>query len=164
MQEPTAERAPQRIFKAGQFWSLNVSGAAIGGAGAVILMLVMMGIVLWMKPVRENFLFAATLTLILVMGVLCFFSGNVGAVYPYAVAVDEKGLLLYAPLKKLYIPIEDVRDVRRSILQMGYVVRLRRRRRLIKSFVIHRFFGDQADPLANAIQAVIWPRTSEGKS
>ena len=121
MQELTPEGAPQRVFKAGQFWSSNVSGAALGGAGAVILMSVMMGIVVWMNPDRQNILFAATLTLILVASVLCFLPGNMGAVYPYAVAVQEgKGLQLYAPLKKLYIPIEDVRDVRKSFLGQGY--------------------------------------------
>jgi len=161
MQELIPESPPQRIFKAGQFWSSNVSGAALGGAGAVILMLVMMGIVVWMKPDRENILFAATLTLILVVSMLCFLAGNMGAVYPYAVAVQEgKGLQLYAPLKKLYIPIEDVRDVRKSILGQGYVVRLKRRHRLLTSFVIHSFFGDQAEPLANAIREEIRRRAS----
>lgn len=161
MQELTPEGAPQHVFKAGQFWSSNVSGAALGGAGGVILMSVMMGIVVWMNPNRQNILFAATLMLVLVVSVLCFLPGNMGAVYPYAVAVQEgRGLQLYDPLKKLYIPIEDVRDVRKSFLGQGYVVRLKRRHRLLTSFVIHWFFGDQAEPLANAIQEEIRRRAS----
>jgi len=156
MQELTPQGTPPRIFKAGQFWSSNVCGAALGGAGAGILMLVMMGIVVWMKPVQENLLFAATLTLVLVISGLCFLPGNMSAVYPYAVAVEEgKGLQLSAPFKKLYIPIQDIRDVRKSFLQQGYVVRLKRRHRLLTSFVIHSFFGDQAEPLASAIQKEI---------
>jgi hypothetical protein len=78
MRELIPEGAPQRVFKAGQFWSSNVSGAALGGAGAVILMSVMMGIVVWMNPDRQNILFAAISTVILVASVLCFLPGNMG--------------------------------------------------------------------------------------
>jgi hypothetical protein len=124
-------------------------------------MFTVMCIVVWGNPTPGNILFAATLTLILVVSVLCFLPGNMGAVYPYAVAVEEgKGLQLYAPLKKLYIPIEDLRDVQKSVLGQGYVVRLNRRRRLLTSFVIHSFFGDQAEPLANAIRDEIRRRAS----
>ena len=155
MQELGSESAP-RIFKAGQFWSSNVFAAALGGAGGAILMLVMMCIVVWLKPVRENILFAVALVSVLIISILCFFPGNRIAAFPYAVAVHEgKGLELYAPLKKLYIPIEDVRDIRESFIQQGFVVHLTRRHRLLTSFVIHRFFGDQAEPLARAIQEEI---------
>jgi hypothetical protein len=148
MQERNSEGAP-RIFKAGQFWSSNVFGAALGGAGAVILMLVMMGIVVWLNPVRGNILFASGLTLILVVSVLCFLPGNLIAGYPYAVLLEEgKGLELRAPLKRLYIPIEDIRDVRKTYLQPGYMVRLKRRHALLKGFLIPWYFGDQAEPLA----------------
>jgi hypothetical protein len=155
MQGQSRESVP-RIFKAGQFWNSNVFGAALGGAGGGILMLVMMCIVVWLKPARENIFFAVTLALVLVICTLCFLAGNLIAAFPYAVSVEEgKGLELYAPLKKLYIPIEDIRDIRKSFIQQGYVVRLKRRHRLLTSFLIHRFFGDQAEPLANAIQEVI---------
>ncbi len=91
-------------------------------------MLVMMCIVVWLKPAPENILFAAALALVLVISVLCFLPGNWIAAFPYAVALEEgKGLVLYAPLKKVYIPIDDVQDIRRSFLQQGYVVRLKRR-------------------------------------
>lgn len=157
----TPEEIRYRVFKAGQFWSSNVSGAALGAAGAVILISLTMGIVVWMNPNRQNILFAATLALILVASLLCFLPGNMGAVYPYAVTVQEgRGLQLQAPLKKLYIPIEDVRDVRKSFIGQGYVVRLKRRHRLLTSFVIHWFFGDQAEPLANAIREEIRRRVS----
>jgi hypothetical protein len=155
MQEPRPEKAP-RMFKAGQFWSSNVFGAALGGAGGGILMLVVMGIVVSGNPTHNNILFASGLALVLILSAICFFPGNWIAAYPYAVSVEEgRGLLLYAPLKKLYIPIGDVRDVRESFIQQGYVVRLNRRHRLLTSFLIHRFFGDEAEPLAHAIQAEI---------
>jgi hypothetical protein len=38
------------------------------------------------------------------------------------------------------------------IFQPGYLVRLKRRRRLLGSFLIPWYFGDQAEPLANAIR------------
>lgn len=157
MQELGSEAdTPQRIFKAGQFWSSNVFGAALGGAGAGILMFTVMCIAVWEKPTSGNILFAAGLVLVLIISILCFLPGNWIAAFPYAVELEDgKGLVLYAPLKKIYIPIEDVRDVRSSFFQQGYVVRLKRRHRLLTSFVINRFFGDQAELLARAIQEEI---------
>jgi hypothetical protein len=145
-----------RVFKAGRFWDFNVFGAAVGGAGAVTLVLVMMGLVVWLNPTPHNVLFAAGLALVLTASVLCFLPGNLIAAYPYAVSLEEgKGLELRAPIKRVYIPIEDVRDVRKSYFQPGYIVRLKRRRRLLKSFLIPWYFGDQAELLANAIREEI---------
>lgn len=152
-----------RVFKAGRFWDFNVFGAAVGGAGAVILMLVMMGLVVWLNPTPHNVLFAAGLALVLVLSLLCFVPGYLIAVYPYAVSLEEgKGLELRAPTRRVYIPIEDVRDVRKSYLQPGYIVRLKHRRRLLKSFLIPWYFGDQAEPLANAIREEIRRQVGAG--
>ena len=72
------------------------------------------------------------------------------------VSIEEgRGAELRAVLKKLYIPLEEVRDVQKSYLQPGYTVRLKRRHRLMKSFLIPWYFGDQAEPLANAIREEI---------
>jgi len=74
------------------------------------------------------------------------------AIFPYEVDVEEgKGVRLHAVLKQVYIPIEDIRDVQKSFLQ-GYVVRLRRRHRLLEKFVIHRLFGGEREGLVHAIQ------------
>jgi hypothetical protein len=156
MTELTPQDSAPRIFKAGRFWTSNVFGAAVGGVGAVILMLVMTGIVVWLKPSRGNILFAAGLAFILALSALCFLPGNLVAGYPYQVAIEEgKGLRVCAPFKELFIPIADVRDVRRSVLQQGYIVRLSRRHRLLKSFVISPIFGEQAEPLVRAIEREI---------
>jgi hypothetical protein len=145
-----------RIFKAGRFWNSNVFAAALAGALGGVLMLVVMGIVVSGNPTRNNILFASGLALVLVLSALCFVPGNLIAAYPYAVSLEEgKGLELRAVLKKLYIPLEEVRDVQKSYLQPGYVVRLKRRHRLLKSFLIPWYFGDQAEPLANAIREEI---------
>jgi len=155
METPGSETIA-RVFKAGRFWDFNVFGAALAGAGAGILMLVMMGLVVWLNPTPRNVLFAAGVALVLVLSVLCFVPGNLVAAYPYAVSLEEgRGLELRAPMKRVYVPIEDVRDVRKSYFQPGYVVRLKRRRRLLKSFLIPWYFGDQAEPLANAIREEI---------
>jgi hypothetical protein len=155
MSEPTPENG-ERIFKAGQFWSSNVCMAMLGGLAGGILLLVVMIIVVSGNPTRHNVLFASVLVLTIVIYVVCVLFGNLSAAYPYAVAIEDgKGLQLYAPLKKLYIPIEDVKDVRMSLLRQGYVVRLRRSHRLLTQFVIHAFWGKQAAPLADAIQEQI---------
>ncbi len=161
MRELELESDQSRIFKASQYWSSNVWGAALAGFGAAILMSVMIGIVFWNTQALKVVLFLAALALVLVISLLCLFPGNWIAAFPYAVAVEEgKGLRLYAPFKKIYVPIGDLRDVRRSVLQQGFVVRLKRRHRLLTSFVIHWFFGSQAEPLAHAIQEEIRRHTS----
>lgn len=150
-----------RMFKAGRFWSSNVFGAALGGAGAGVIMLAIMGIIVSANPEPKAVLFAPVVVAILVASVLCLLLGNWIAAFPYAVAIEEgTGLYLYAPLKKLYIPVGDIRDVQQSFFQQGFVVRLNRRHRLLKGFIIHSFFGDQAEPLALAIKDQILRRNS----
>jgi hypothetical protein len=160
METPGSETVP-RVFKAGRFWDFNVFGAALAGAGAGTLMVVMMGLVVWLNPTPRNVLFAAGLAVVIVLSLLCLLPGNLIAAYPYAVSLEEgRGLELRAPMKRVYVPIEDVRDVRKSYLQPGYVVRLKRRRRLLKGFLIPWYFGDQAEPLANAIREEIRRRAA----
>jgi hypothetical protein len=161
MQTSGSERVAH-VFKAGRFWDFNVFGAALGGAGAGILMLVMMGLVVWLNPTPRNASFAVVVAVVLVVSLLCFLPGNLIAAYPYAVSLEEgRGLELRAPMRRVYVPIEEVRDVRKSYLQPGYVVRLKRRHRLLKSFLIPWYFGDQAEPLANAIREQIRRRERE---
>lgn len=149
-----------RVFKAERFWNSNVFAAALAGALGGVLMLVVMGLVVSGNPTRNNILFASGLALVLVLSALCFVPGNLIAAYPYAVSIAEgRGLELRAVLKKLYIPLEEVRDVQKSYLQPGYVVRLKRRHRLLKSFLIPWYFGDEAEPLANAIREEIRRRS-----
>ena len=66
---------------------------------------------------------------------------------------------LHAAFKQIYIPISDVVDVRKSLFG-GYAVRFKRPHGLLNGFVIHRLFGDQAEPLANAIREEIRRRAN----
>lgn len=146
-----------RIFTAGRFWGSNVFGAALAGGLGGVLMLVVMGIVVVGNPTSSNVLSATGLALVLLASVACFVPGNLIAAYPYSVLlVKGRGLELRAPFKRLYIPAEDLREVRRaSSLYLGYIVRLKRRNRLLKSFLISHYFGDQAESLAEAIREEI---------
>jgi hypothetical protein len=151
-----------RLFKAGRYWNSNVFGAALAGGLGAILMLVIACIIAWMNPTPKVILFVLAWASVLLISLMCFVPGNLIAAYPYAVSLEGgKGLELRAPLKRVYIPIGDVRDVRRSYLQPGYTVRLKRRHRLLKGFVIPWFFGDQAEPLANAIREELQRRLSD---
>jgi hypothetical protein len=148
--------SPPRLFRAGRYWNSNVFGAALAGGLGGVLMLVIMCLMIWLNPAPHVVRFAAAWALGIAIPVLCLLPGNMIAAYPYAVSVHEgKGLELYAPLKRLYIPIEDIRDVRKTYLQPGYIVSFKRRHRLLKGFLIPWFFGDQAEPLANAIREEI---------
>jgi hypothetical protein len=146
----------QRMFRATGFWKSNHSAAILAGILAGLFILVMGGLLVWSNPTRETISFAAFVLLFYVLFLLSYFPGNLSAQYPYAVLLEEgRGLELRAVLNTVYIPAEDLRDVRRSYFQGGYVVRLNRRRRLLTSFTIAWFFGEQAEPLANAIREEI---------
>jgi hypothetical protein len=148
------------IFKAGRFWSSNVAGAALAGVLGGILMSTVMIIIAIENPVTTNILFAVGLILVLLVSVLCFIAGNLILAYPCSVSLEQgKGLELQSPLRKLFIPTEDLGDVRKSFFpQPGYMVRLKRRNRLLKSFIVPSYFGDQADLLADAIRDEIQRR------
>jgi hypothetical protein len=152
MKEVSSENVP-RVFKAGRFWSSNVFAATLAGGLGGLLMLVVMVIVVSGNPTANNIWFASGLALVLVLSVVCLVPGNLIAAYPYVVSVEGgRGLELRTPIKTVYIPIKDVLDVEKSYLQPGYVVHLKHRRGLLGSFLIPRYFGDQAEPLANAIR------------
>lgn len=84
------------------------------------------------------------------------FPGNMIVTVPIAVDVDKDKLCLIAPLKKLYIPLREVREIRDStawqIFQQGVVVKLNKRHGLMKSFIIHWAFGPEGKQLARTIQ------------
>jgi hypothetical protein len=164
MKEFGQPRGEVQTFRARQFWNSNICGAAVGGAGIGIVMLVVMGIVVSENPTLSNIAFATGLALVLMASAICFLPGNLIAAYPYAVTLEDgRGLELHTAFKKIYIPTEDLQDVRKSLAQPGYVVRLKRRHRLLKSFLIPSFFGDQAEPLANAIREEIQRRASSSE-
>jgi hypothetical protein len=142
-------------FKGSRYWTSNVWGAAVAGIGGGALMSVVAIIVLSGAPSPKVTLFIGGWVLILLLAVLASFPGNAIARFPYEVVVEKgKGLRIRAPLKELYIPIQDVRDVRTSFLQ-GFVVRLKQRHRLLTQIVIHRLFGSRGEPLADAIREEI---------
>jgi len=150
-----------RIFKASRFWESNVWGATVAGIGMGILMTVIGGIMLWEEKAPDALPVALILTT--VTSLLALFPGNLIAAVPIAVELEGgEGLHLIAPLKKLYIPFEEVQEVRDStvarIFQQGTVVKLNKRHGLMKSFAIHWSFGDQGRQLARAIQQEILRR------
>lgn len=156
-----AQSGHSRIFKASRYWTSNVWGAALAGFGVAILLSVMMGIVLWHTHAWQVILWVVGIYFVITAALLYIFPGNGIAAYPYAVEIEEgKGLRLYAPWKKIYLPIEDVRDVRWSFFGQAFVVRLNRRHRVLRRFIIHRFFGSEGESLADAIQEEIRRRAS----
>jgi len=85
-----------------------------------------------------------------------FYPGNLVATYPLAVEVEpSKEIVLMAPWKRLAIPVEDLRDIRDSLLHQGYIVRLHRRHGLLKSFMVPWFFGHERAALAEAIEDIV---------
>lgn len=153
-------RQEPRIFKASRVWESNVWGATVAGIGGGLLISVVAGILLFDSQGLSGTRAGAVLILTMVASFLAMFPGNMIAAVPIAVDLEEgKGLLLHAPLRVLYIPFEEVQEVRDStvgkIFQQGIVVKLNKRHGLMKSFIIHVAFGEQGATLARAIQQEI---------
>jgi hypothetical protein len=123
--------------------------APVAAAGGGLLMLVVGVIFL---TTDGDVLFGAALLLFPVGALLCFyFPGNLIAMYPYAVTVEDgRGVWIHAAFRKTYVPSGDLRDVQPGAV--GTCVRLKRRRRLLGSFYVHWAFGPEAAPLADAIR------------
>jgi hypothetical protein len=157
---PTVHNTELRRFEASRLWRSNVYGAAAAAFGGALLFCAIAGTMAYMSPDLEVLLLAAGLVASGVIGLLVLYPGNQIAAYPYAVEIEKgKGLRLFAPLKKVYVPIQDVREIRRSFLALGWVVKLSRRQRLLTRFAIHGGFGGQGGDLARAIQEEIVDRS-----
>lgn len=138
--------------------------ATVGGIGGGLLMCTVLGIVLWGNPSRENAEFASLIVLLIVATFLCAFPGNMIATWPYRVELEpQKGIRLFAPFKSVYIPLVELRQVRRTVwmqvFQQGIVVTLCRRHGLLKAFVIHWGFGEEGRQLAQVLQDYLADRT-----
>jgi hypothetical protein len=148
------------VFKASRYWESNVWGATVAGIGGGLVLSVVGGILFWMADALRVKMLGVILILTVAATLLAMFPGNMIAAVPIAVDLEAgRGLLLHAPLKKLYILFGEVKEIRDSTLsqvfQQGIVVKLNKRHGLIKSFVIHGAFGEQGRNLARAIQQEI---------
>ena len=147
-------------FKGSRYWESNVCGAVVAGlAGGIVMVVVATMIALNANSLKVQLLMGGWIAAV-VLSVVGLFPGNVAVRFPYAVVLEKgKGLRLQGAFKTLYIPIQDVRDVRPRLLQ-GFVVRLKRRHGILTDVVIHKFFGEQGRLLADAIQQEIQRRAS----
>jgi hypothetical protein len=156
-----------RTFKASRVWASNVWGATVAGIGGGLVLLVVAAILLFDSAGPGGRNDGAFLIFAVVATFFAMFPGNLIAAVPIEVDLeDSKRLRVIAPLKKLYIPFEEVQEVRDStflqIFQEGIVVKLNKRHGLMKSFVIHAAFGEQGGKLARAIQQEILQRNGLG--
>jgi hypothetical protein len=155
-----ANRQEGRVFKASSVWTSNVWGATIAGIGGGLVISVIGGILLFDSAGPQGTTVGAVLIITIVATFLAIFPGKLIATVPIAVDLEEgKGLCLHAPLKRLYVPFDEVQKIRDSTLgqisQQGIVVKLNKRHGLMKSFVIHVAFGEQGKTLVRTIQQEI---------
>ena len=149
-----------RVYRGSRYWDFNVHGAVVAGLGGAILMVVIGIIMFWVAAARlEALLFLLLFVANLVGGFLAFYIGNLVASFPYAVEVNPgSGLRLLAPYKEIYIHLDEIENIGESFLYQGFVVRLRRRRGLLKYFVVHWLFGHERKALIQAIQQAVQHR------
>jgi len=154
MDRPVTNELSGRIYQASRIWTSNVYGAVVAGIGGAMLMSVVAGIIIRGAGELHSILFAIAWIVAIVLALLALYPGNLVGTTPYAVQLQVgRGLGLYAPLKRIYIPMEDISQVKKSFLRQGFVVKLKRRHRLLKGFSIHGGFGDQGTELVQAIQS-----------
>jgi hypothetical protein len=148
---PDAARAGTRVFRAPRLWEFNVCGAAVAGIAGAVLFLVAAGVWIWMR--RSLGWFPLFLILGVAVALFVIFPGHYLATYPYAVEVEEgKGLRLYAPFTRMYVPLGEIREAKWSYIRTGWVVRLKRRRGLLSRVVIHVAWGPRGRDVARAIE------------
>lgn len=146
-----AVRDGTRVFRAPRLWELNVCGAAVAGIATGGFLLVVAGVGIWMS--RSLGWVPLFMILNVAVTLLVIFPGNYLATYPYAVEVEEgKGLWVYAPFTKMYLPLAEIKEAKWSYLRTGWVVKLKRRRRLWSRVVIHVAWGPRGRELARAIE------------
>jgi hypothetical protein len=133
----------------------------VGGLGAGVFFSILGGILLWEAEGLKGRLWGAGLVLYAIAAVLALLPGNLSAAYPYAVEIKNgQSLHFYAPLKKIYVPIDEVKRIKWSWLRAGWVVKLKHRRGLLRRFIIHVAWGQQGRELARAIEEELARRVS----
>lgn len=148
---PGVARAGTRVFRAPRPWELNVCGAALAGIAGGGFLLVVAGVCIWLS--RSLGWFPLLMILNVAVAVLGIFPGNYFATYPYAVEIEEgKGLWVYAPFTKMYLPLAEIKEAKWSYLRTGWVVKLRKRRGLLSRIVIHVAWGPRGREVARAIE------------
>ena len=152
---PNPDTRPDSVFRAPRAWERNTRGASLIAIATAILFLALAlteislaGSLRW---------FPIFLILDVVVGVpLIFPPGNLIAMFPYAAQIDEgKGVWFYAPFNRFYVPLGEFKGIAWSYLRTGWVVRLKRRRGLVGSFVIHVAWGNRGRALVQTIEAEI---------
>jgi len=145
-----------QTFEAPRAWQSNVWAAAVAGICGSFVILIVAGILAFDSAGPSGQRAGVALALLAAGALAAAFPGNVIAGLPYKVELQPgTGLWLYAPLRKLFIPMAEVKEIRQSalsqLLQEGIIVKLNRRHGLLKSFTIHWAFGQEGKRLAEAI-------------
>jgi hypothetical protein len=145
-----------KFFRASKIWTANVCGAAVGGMVAGAVMLIIAVRILWASPeIKDSFIGAAWL-LVIFASLWGMYPGNWIASAPYTVQlVKGRGLWLYAFLKKVYLPLDEVVEINESLLGTRTVITLRKHHGLLKSFWIPWAYGEQGRALVLEIRKEI---------
>lgn len=149
------------VFRGSDWWvSRNRMSEIIGLPTSFILCKI--GVIV----VQESSNKLAAVPVLLLLGAalpayLLLLWGGYFAKYPHLVIIEQgKGIWLFGSFTQMYVPLENVREVRKKA---GCIVRLKRRQRLLGEFVVPITFGAQAMQLVEAIEKQIEERDSQGK-
>lgn len=159
---PDSDSGKMRVFRARRYWEKNVCGAAVAALGALFIVSIVGVVLLLAAQSSQGRVWGAGMIVCVTAVAFAIFSGNLAGFWPYAVEIQSgEGLSIYAPFKKFNVPIEEVKRIKWSWLWTGWVIKLRKRRGLLTSFVIHAAWGQQGRDLAQAIGGELALKTHE---
>lgn len=144
-----------RTFRARPLWASNTRIAALLGMGGGCLMLVVAAIVALRGGDAEVRAGGLLFGLAVLTTMIAFVYGYGFARFPYEVTADDDGLRLLGAFVSVRVAWQDVRDIRPGA--EGFVVRLRRRHRLLRQFVIGRLWGPDGEALVEVIAERLRP-------
>ncbi len=140
-----------KVFRAPRLWEFNICAALAAGVCGALVILALAGNLI--RSTGRVGWVPAFLIVDMVGGLLILLPGNYASRFPYAVEVVEgKGLWFYAPFKKMYVPLEEIKQVGWSYAGAGWAVRLGKRRGVIKTIIIYVAWWRVGRELAAAIE------------
>jgi len=134
-----------RIFRARPLFAANMIGGFWLGVGGYVAIF---GFLAWHDRHFRNDRIGLALALATwVVAVLVFGPGRLFAMWPYAIALEpQKGIWVYAPPSKLWIPMDEIVDVEvySGMYGGGYAIQLNRSHGLVREIhILSLAFSDQ---------------------
>lgn len=149
---------PTHVFRGNDFWERRNRVSEFAGLAFGIL-LCKIGVIILEDATDKLAVLPLSLSLASALPIyLLLFWGNYLARYPHRVIIEEgRGVWLYGSHRPIYVPVENLLDVRQGWVS---VVRFKRRQRLLGAFLIPWTYSGETNQLVETIRSEIQKRES----